>query len=78
MAKTIEQKVLELIAEQLSKPVASVNANQHIVDDLKADSLDVVEMLIKLENEFGVVVSDDEAKEMKTIGDLIKFVEKNI
>ncbi|MCL2621785.1 MAG: acyl carrier protein [Firmicutes bacterium] len=76
--KDVSIKVIGLIAAQMNKDVKTITGATNIMEDLKADSLDVVEMLMKLEDEFGVTIPDEEAMNMKTVGDLIKFVEKNI
>ena len=74
----VGEKIVALIAKQMNKGADAVSADSRIVEDLKADSLDVVEMLMTIEEEFGVQIPDEEAMKMKTINDLIVFVEKNI
>ena len=69
-------KVKQLIAEHLNKPVEEITEDKEIVKDLGADSLDIVEMLMSLEDEFGVTVSDEDAVNIKTVGDIIKTIEK--
>lgn len=68
-------KVKELIAKQLSKSVEEITDEKEITKDLGADSLDVVEMLMNLEEEFGIVVPEEEAVNIKTVGDIIKLIE---
>lgn len=70
------EKIKKLLAEQLSIKEAQIIAESKIVDDLGADSLDVVELLMTLEDEFGVTVSDDEALKIKTVGDIVAIIEK--
>ena len=63
------EKVRTLIAEQLTISEDKITPETRIVEDLGADSLDMVEMLMTLEEEFGVTISDEKANELKTIGD---------
>ena len=69
-------KVVGLIAEQLGLNPADITADSDIIKDLGADSLDVVQMLMSLEEEFGITVSEDEANGLKTVGDIVALVEK--
>ena len=69
------EKIKEMIAKQLNKPVSDVTDEKDVVKDLGADSLDVVEMLMGLEEEFGVELSDEEAVALKTVGDIVKVIE---
>lgn len=69
-------KVKQLIAEHLNKPVEEITEEKEIVKDLGADSLDIVEMLMALEDEFGVTVSDEDAIKIKTVGDIVNTIEK--
>ena len=73
--KTLD-KVKQLIAEHLNKPVEEITEDKEIVKDLGADSLDIVEMLMALEDEFGVTVSDEDAIKIKTVGDIVNTIEK--
>ena len=68
-------KIRELIAKQLNKAVEEVTEEKEIVKDLGADSLDVVEMLMGLEEEYGITVSDEDAVNIKTVGDIIKLID---
>lgn len=69
------EKVQELLAEQLNVDKEKITMETNIVDDLKADSLDVVEMLISLEDEFGISVPDADAKDLKTVQKLVEYIE---
>ena len=69
-------KVKELIAKQLNKPVETIADNLEIVKDLGADSLDVVEMLMNLEEEFGISVPEEEAVNIKTVSDIVSIIEQ--
>lgn len=68
------EKIKELIAKQLNKPVAEITEEKEVVKDLGADSLDVVEMLMNLEEEFDISVPESEAVKIKTVGDIIKLI----
>ena len=70
------EKVKQLICEQLGKSPDKVNMDTKIVEDLGADSLDVVEMLIALEDEFHISVPDEDAKLLTTVGALADYVDK--
>ena len=68
------EKIKSLLAEQLNIKAETIKAESKIVDDLGADSLDVVELLMTLEDEFGVAISDEEAVKIKTVGDIPNIV----
>ncbi len=71
------EKIRELLSIQLNLKPELIKRESRIVDDLGADSLDVVELLMTLEDEFGVTVSDEEAVKIKTVDDIINIVGKN-
>lgn len=71
-------KVMELLAKQLRIDVDTLDPETNIVEDLGADSLDIVEMLMAIEENFGITVSDEEAITLKTIRDVADFIEKKI
>ena len=68
-------RVVEVIAKQLGRKAEAIKAEDRIVEDLAADSLDVVEMLMTLEDEYGVVIPDDEATKLKTVGDIVGYLD---
>ena len=70
-------KVKKLLCEQLNISEDKVTPETRIVEDLGADSLDMVEMLMTLEEEFGIEVPDEEAANLKQVSDLVEFIEKN-
>ncbi|MEG9429595.1 MAG: acyl carrier protein [Christensenellaceae bacterium] len=72
----VADQVKELISKQLNKPVAEITENKEVVKDLGADSLDVVEMLMNLEEECGITISEEDAVNIKTVGDIIALIEK--
>ena len=69
-------KVKELIAKQLNKPVADITEEKDVKVDLGANSLDVVDMIMSFEDEFGISVPDEEAVNIKTVGDIIKLIDE--
>ena len=73
----VADKVIELISKQLNRPVDEVTCDKEIVKDLGADSLDVVEMLMSLEEEFNISVPEEDAVNIKTVGDIIKLIEES-
>ncbi len=68
------EKVKKVIAEQMGVDEASISKDTSFVDDLGADSLDVVELVMALEEEFDMEFSDGEAENMKTIGDVVEYI----
>lgn len=73
----MEEKIIKLIAEKLSKKVDEIKPSSRLVEDLGADSLDVVEMIITLEDEFGITLPDEEVANMKTVADVVKYITNN-
>ena len=71
----VEEKVKSLIAQQLNIPVEKVVDNAKLIEDLGADSLDIVEMLMTLEEEFGINIPDEETANMKTVQEIVKVIE---
>lgn len=69
------EKIAKMLAEQLGIPQSKVTLESRIIDDLGADSLDVVELLMALEDETGKTIPDDEVTKIKTVGDLVKVLE---
>ena len=73
----IKEKVIEIVVEQLNvTDKDSVTMDSKIVEDLGADSLDIVELVMALEETFSIEVSDDESKELITVGNVVAFIEK--
>ena len=70
------EKIQNMLAEALNLPVNKVTPDAKIVDDLGADSLDVVELLSQLEDEFGVIIPDDEVENLVTVADVAAQLEK--
>ena len=72
----VDSKIKSIIAEQLGVKPEEVTPNASFVDDLGADSLDTVELIMALEEEFNVEIPDEDAEKMKTVGDAIKYIEE--
>ena len=72
---TIEDRVKKIVVEQLGVAEDQVTPDASFVDDLGADSLDTVELVMSFEEEFGSEISDSEAEKILTVGDAIKFIE---
>ena len=73
-AKVIEQKVKSLIVQQLGVDEGDVAADKSFTDDLGADSLDVVELVMAMEDEFGFEIPDEEAEGLRTVGDAVTYI----
>jgi acyl carrier protein len=72
----IEQKVKTIVAKQLNIQ-DEIKSSNSFVDDLGADSLDVVELVMAFEEEFGIDIPDDKAESIKTVADAVKYIEEN-
>ena len=72
-----EQKVKDILAKQLGVDVNKINEQTNIATDLGADSLDLVEILMSLEEEFSVSIPDEAIPNIKTVGDLVAFIDKS-
>tara|TARA_B100000965_G_scaffold253497_1_gene213303 strand:- start:1071 stop:1310 length:240 start_codon:yes stop_codon:yes gene_type:complete len=75
MSKDINAKVKKIVAEHLGVDENKVTDEASFIDDLGADSLDTVELVMAFEEEFGSEISDSEAEKILTVGDAIKFIE---
>ena len=73
----IFEKLKDIIAEQLSVEADEVNMDSNIQDDLGADSLDVVDLIQTIEDEFDISIPDEAVEEIKTVGDIVNYIEKN-
>ncbi len=70
-------KIKEILADQLDADIDDMTMNTDIAKDLGADSLDVVELLMSIEDEFSVEIPDEEIENIKTIGELVEYIEAN-
>lgn len=73
----IYEKVKKIIAEQLDIDADSISYESSITDDLGADSLDVVDLVMLFEDEFGVEIPDDAVENIRTVSDVVKYLEDN-
>lgn len=71
------ERVKEIIVEQLDVEEDKVTMEASFREDLEADSLDVVELVMELEDEFDLEIADEEAENINTVGDAVKFIEDN-
>jgi len=69
------EKVKAILVDQLDVDEDAITMESSIIDDLGADSLDVVDMVMSMEEEFDIEIPDEEIEAMKTVGDLVKFIE---
>ena len=75
MSEDISSKVKKIVADHLGIDESKVNEDSSFIDDLGADSLDTVELVMAFEEEFGSEISDSDAEKILTVGDAIKFIE---
>ncbi|MDO8524921.1 MAG: acyl carrier protein [Candidatus Omnitrophota bacterium] len=71
-----QDKIMQIIADQLGVKKEEVTDNAKFVDDLGADSLDTVELVMALEEEFGIEIPDEEAEKLITVGDALRYIEE--
>jgi acyl carrier protein len=74
----VEDKVKSIITEQLGVKSEEVTPGASFIDDLGADSLDTVELVMALEEEFSIEIPDEDAEKMTTVGDAVKYIEEKI
>jgi len=73
---SVKDKVVGIVSEQLSVDADEVSEASNFVDDLKADSLDVVELVMEFEDEFEITIPDDDYEKIRTVGDAINYIEE--
>ncbi len=69
------EKICEMLAEKFDADASTLTVDTKIKEDLNADSLDIVEMMMDLEENFGITIPDEEATQMSTIGDIVNYLE---
>lgn len=74
----IEAKVKQIVVEELGVDEAQVVPEANFVDDLRADSLDSVELIMKFEEEFDLVIQDEEQDKLRTVGDVINYLKEKL
>jgi acyl carrier protein len=77
VASSTADRVIEIVCEQMGQSKDKVNENTSFINDLGADSLDTVELVMELEDEFDLSIPDEEAEKIKTVGDAIQYIEAN-
>jgi acyl carrier protein len=75
---TVTEKVKSMIVEQLGVSEAEVIPEAKFIDDLGADSLDIVELIMALEDEYGIEIPDEDAEKMETVGDAIRYIDERL
>ena len=73
--KSIADRIKDIIVEQLGVNADQINPGAKFIEDLGADSLDIVELIMALEEEFGTEIPDEEAEKLQTFGDVAKYIE---
>ncbi len=76
-AVEIEEKVIQIVSEQMSVDKKEIARETSFVNDLNADSLDTVELVMELEDEFDLTIPDEEAEKLKTVGEAIDYIKKH-
>ncbi len=72
----MKDKVIKLISDATKIGIAKINMETSFVDDLNLDSLDIVELMMKMEDEFGVEIPEEDAEGLKTVKDIVTYLEK--
>jgi len=76
--KTVEQRVIDIIVEQLKVSPEEVTLEASFIDDLGADSLDLVELIMAMEEEFGLEISDEDAEKIQTVQDAVNYTTEHM
>ena len=77
MSEKLQESLLEMIADQLNLKTENIKLSHHIINDLKADSLDVVELVMSAEEKWNLSIPDEDAEKMETAQDLLDYIKKN-
>lgn len=77
MAQAIEERVKSIICDQLGVAEGEVNLDSKLIEDLGADSLDIVELVMAMEEEFETEIPDEEAEKIRTVNDVIAYLKNN-
>ena len=77
-SEEIFNKVKEIIIEQLGVPESTITTEASFIDDLGADSLDIVELIMALEEEFDLEIPDSDAEKVVTVGDVVEYIKDNV
>jgi acyl carrier protein len=76
--KTVERRVIEIIVEQLGVSEEEVTLEASFIEDLGADSLDLVELIMAMEEEFGIEISDEDAEKIQTVQDVVNYINEHM
>jgi acyl carrier protein len=76
--KTVERRVIEIIVEQLGVSEEEVTIEASFIEDLGADSLDLVELIMALEEEFGIEISDEDVEKIQTVQDVVSYINEHM
>jgi len=71
----MQDKIVKMISNKLGKKIEDIKPSSRLIEDLGADSLDIVELLMMLEDEYGITIPDQDAMKLSTISDIVKFME---
>ena len=74
---SVQDRVIEIVSEQLNVSKEQITAETSFINDLGADSLDLVELVMEFEDEFDITIPDDEAEQIKTVGQAVKYIEEH-
>lgn len=75
---SVEERVIDIVCEKLAVSKEQINRNTAFIEDIGADSLDIVELIMELEEEFDITIPDEQAEKIKTVGEAIDHIEKEI
>ena len=75
---SVEDKVKQIIADRLEIAITDISLEAEFISDLGADSLDIVELLMSLEDEFDLEISDEEAEQIKTVNDAVNYINERL
>ena len=78
MEKSVEKRVIEIIVEQLGVSEEEVTMEASFIDDLGADSLDLVELIMAMEEEFSLEISDEDAEKIQTVQDVVNYITEHV
>ena len=77
MSEEIKEKVISMISTQLGKSESDIKLDSHFIEDLEADSLDLVELIMSMEDEFDVEIADEDAEKILKVSDAINYIIKS-
>ncbi len=78
MEKSVEKRVIEIIVEQLGVSEEEITMEASFIDDLGADSLDLVELIMAMEEEFSLEISDEDAEKIQTVQDVVNYITEHV